>query len=149
MKFTSTNFDVSVFVFNDKKIYIVVYVNDLLIMKFDLNFINSLKRKLTNRFKIIDLNFVQHYLSVEIVREKNSILFRQTTYLTKILKRFRMQNCFVLNSFIKLNFDKILKITKKINKLTSKLFININRLLIVLCLRSQKLDLIYYMRFYY
>ena len=44
LKFISTNFDINVFVFNDKKIYIVVYMNDLLIIKLNLNFINNLKK---------------------------------------------------------------------------------------------------------
>ena len=113
LNFESIVFDVNVFVFKNKKIYIVVYVNDLLIMNFNMNFINTLKKKLNDRFNMIDLNFVEFYLNIEIVREKNSILFRQNAYLKKILKRFNMKNCVVVNFSMKLKLDKILEITKK------------------------------------
>ena len=62
---------------------------------------------------MIDLKLIQHYLNIEIVRERNSLFLRQIVYLTKILKRFDMQNCSILNSFMKSRLDKILKFTKK------------------------------------
>ena len=112
LSFESIVFDANVFVFKNKKIYIVVYVNDLLIMNFNMNFINTLKKKLSDRFNMIDLNFAEFYLNIEIVREENSILFRQNIYLKKILKRFDMKNCFVVNFSMKSKLDKILEITK-------------------------------------
>ena len=93
MKFESTNFDANVFVSKNKKIYIVVYVNDLLIVEDNMNFINSVKKKLKNRFKMIDLESTQFYLDIEIVRKNDSILLRQITYLTKMLERFNMIDC--------------------------------------------------------
>ena len=88
MSFELINFDNSMFVNKNKKIYIVVYMNDLLIVDEDMNYINEIKSKLSGRFKMHDLKSVQHYLSIEIVRDGDSILFRQTSYLKKMLERF-------------------------------------------------------------
>ena len=76
LRFKLINSDNSVFVSKNKKIYIVVYVNDLLIIDENMNYINEMKNKLNNRFKMHDLRSIQHYLSIEIVRDDNSILFR-------------------------------------------------------------------------
>ena len=92
--FEPTESDHSVFVSKDKKTYIAVYVDDLLIVSGDMTYINEVKAKLTERFKMTDLGPAQQYLGIEIIREeKGSILLRQTTYLKKVLERFGMQNC--------------------------------------------------------
>ena len=101
LNFKFINSDNSVFVSKNKKIYIVVYVNDLLIVDEDMNYINEIKSKLSNRFKMHDLRSAQHYLSIEIVYDDNFILFRQINYLKKMLERFEMKNCKVVNSSMK------------------------------------------------
>ena len=101
LNFKLINSDNNVFVSKDKKIYIVVYVNDLLIVDEDMNYINEIKSKLSGRFKMYDLKSVQHYLNIEIVRDDNSILFRQINYLKKMLKRFETKNCKSINSSMK------------------------------------------------
>ena len=101
------------FVFKNKKIYIIVYVNDLLILSFDFDLINEIKKKFSNRFNITNLNSTKLYLKVEIVQEENSLLFRQNAYLKKVLKKFGIKECSISNFFIMLELDKILKSTKK------------------------------------
>ena len=93
--------------------YIIVYVNNLLILNFDLNFISEIKKKFNNRFNITNLNSIKLYLKVEIIRKKNLLLFRQSAYLKKVLKKFDMKKCSISNFFIMLELDKILKSTKK------------------------------------
>ena len=101
LRFELIEFDHFVFVSKNKKTYIVVYVDDLLIVSDDMIYINEIKAKLTERFKMIDLESAQQYLSIEIIREeKKSILLRQITYLKKILKRFDMQNCKIVSIFM-------------------------------------------------
>ena len=91
------------FVNKNKKIYIVVYVNDLLIVNENINYINEIKSKLNDRFKMHDLRSAQHYLNIEIVCDDNIILFYQIIYLKKMLKRFRMKNCKSVN--LSMKFD--------------------------------------------
>ena len=108
LNFELINSDNSVFVSKDKKIYIVMYVNDLLIVDENMNYINEIKSKLSGRFKMHDLRSVQHYLSIEIVRDGDIILFRQINYLKKMLERFRMKNCKFVDSSMKLDLTAIM-----------------------------------------
>ena len=101
LNFKFINFDNSVFVNKNKKTYIIVYVNDLLIVNENINYINEIKSKLSDRFKMHDLKSVQHYLNIEIVRDDDFILFRQINYLKKMLKRFEMKNCKIVDSSMK------------------------------------------------
>ena len=66
----------NVFISKNDKIYVIVYVDDLLIINDNMNFIDFIKRKFDKKFKMIDLNFAQHYLDIEIVRNDDSILLR-------------------------------------------------------------------------
>ena len=108
LSFEFINSDNSVFVSKDKKTYIVVYVNDFLIVNENMNYINEIKNKLSDRFKMHDLRSIQYYLSIEIVRDGDSILFRQINYLKKILERFEMKNCKSVNSSMKLNLTAVM-----------------------------------------
>ena len=69
-----TNYNV--FISKNKKIYVIIYVDDLLIINDNINFIDFIKKKFDKKFKIIDLNFTQYYFDIEIVRNDDSILFR-------------------------------------------------------------------------
>ena len=93
LSFESIEFDHSVFVSKNKKIFIAVYVDDLLIISVDMAYINVIKIKLRERFQMIDLESAQHYLDIEIIRTDDFITLRQTTYLRKVLERFGMNKC--------------------------------------------------------
>ena len=53
-----------------------MYINNYLIVDKNINYINEIKNKLSNRFKMHDLKSIQYYLSIEIVYNDNNILFR-------------------------------------------------------------------------
>ena len=111
--FDIIEFDHNVFVSKHKKYYIVVYVNDLLIFEVDIKYINIIKIRLNQRFEMIDFDFAQHYLKIEMIKEEDFIFLRQTTYLKKILKRFEMNKCFSVNLSIKSKFANVLIFIKK------------------------------------
>ena len=113
LDFNTTESDHSVFVSKDKKYYIAVYVNDLLLFDLDIKYINHIKARLNQRFEMTDLDPAQHYLSIEVVREDDSILLRQTTYLKKILERFDMDKCSSVSSPMKPGLANVLVPTKK------------------------------------
>ena len=108
LNFKFINSDNNVFVNKNKKIYIVVYVNDLLIVNKNINYINEIKSKLSDRFKMHDLKSTQHYLSIKIVRDDDNILFRQINYLKKMLKRFEMKNCKFVDLLMKFDLTTIM-----------------------------------------
>ena len=103
----------NVFISKNEKIYVIVYVDDLLIINDNMNFIDFIKREFDKRFKMIDLNFVQHYLDIEIVRNDDSILLRQIIYFRKFFERFDMNKCKIVESFINSNFANTIISTKK------------------------------------
>ena len=113
LDFDIIEFDHNVFVSKNKKYYIVVYVNDLLLFDFDIKYINFIEIRLNQRFEMIDLDFAQHYLNIEIIKEDDFILLRQTTYLKKILKRFDMNKCFSVSSSMKFELVNVLISIKK------------------------------------
>ena len=103
----------SVFISKNDKIYVIVYVDDLLIINDFMNFIDFMKQKLDRRFKMIDLDFAQHYLDIEIVRNDDSILFRQIIYLRKVLKRFDMNKCKIVDFLMNSNLTNVMMFAKK------------------------------------
>ena len=81
------------FVSNDKKQYIAIYVDDLLLFGADIPRLEFIQKQLSDRFKMTDLGDVSHYLGMEVdVDVGKSITIRQTTYL-KVLERFGMTDC--------------------------------------------------------
>ena len=91
--FTKTDADHSVFVSYDKSTFISVYVDDLLIIGEDLNIINSLKNKLSERFCMTDLGSVFHYLGMSVTQTGNSMSLDQKSYLKKVFLRFGIDTC--------------------------------------------------------
>lgn len=62
--------DKSLFVSEDKKMFIVIYVDDLLIIEADMSHINKIKTEFKSTFKMTDLNLTLHYLNMKIRRDK-------------------------------------------------------------------------------
>ena len=73
--------DVSIFVSENRKNYICVYVNDILFIDFDDEYLKLLKKRLFKRFKMIDLKLISHYLKMSITRSNDRIMLNQTIYL--------------------------------------------------------------------
>ena len=113
LDFDIIEFDYNVFVSKNKKYYIAVYVNDLFLFDFDIKYINFIKIRLNKRFEMIDFDFAQHYLNIEMIKKNDFIFLRQTTYLKKILKRFDMNKCLSVNSLMKFEFVNVLIFIKK------------------------------------
>ena len=68
---------------------------------------------MSQRFQMINLKSTQHYLRIKVIRNDDSILLRQRTYLTKILKRFNMNKCKIVESLMKSNLATVMIFTKK------------------------------------
>ncbi len=78
----------------DKQLYIAVYVDDLLIFGTDIARLEDVQQKLRDRFKMTDLGDISHNLEMQVdhvVGER--ITLCQSTYLKKVLDRFKMTEC--------------------------------------------------------
>ena len=95
LNFRCVNTDHDLFVFNDKFIYIAIYVNNILFFS-ALNNLRVLEvmQKLWDHFQITDLDEVSHYLDIKIDNNiKNKIItLHQSTYLKKVIERYNIKN---------------------------------------------------------
>src|SRR6266702_7649104 len=62
--------------------------------------IKALKKSLTRRFEIEDLGFTEYFVGVRITRNRKEgiITLCQDAYISKILKRYGMENCHPVNT---------------------------------------------------
>ena len=72
--------------------FLVLYVDDILLIGNDIEFLNSIKGYLNNSFSMKDLGEASYILGIKIYRDRSRRLIglSQSTYLDKILKKFRM-----------------------------------------------------------
>ncbi len=94
LRFLRLELDHGIFISKDKQFFIDVYVNDLLLFDADISRLEDIQQKLRNRFKMTDMGDISQYLGMEVdyvLGEK--ITPCQSTYLKKMLDRFKMTGC--------------------------------------------------------
>ena len=86
----------SVFINKKTELIVPVYVDDLLIIESrESKQIAFLKRALSQRFKMTDLDSCHHYLDMKVTRDRDNhtLSISQSFYVQKVLNRFEMKNC--------------------------------------------------------
>lgn len=80
---------------NENEIYVVIYVDDLLICGRRLDTIMKLKQQLTTMFEMTDCGDVTHFLGMRVDYDKKqgSLRLTQEANIEKLLVRFDMANC--------------------------------------------------------
>ena len=75
-------------------IYLVLYVDDMLLVGNDKEIIHDLKTQLSSKFDMKDLGAANYILGMEIKRDraKRKLWLNQRKYVETILQRFNMQN---------------------------------------------------------
>ncbi|KAM1415115.1 hypothetical protein ACFX2I_006811 [Malus domestica] len=78
-----------------KVVFLVLYVDDILIASSDLTLLQSTKEMLANSFDMKDLGEAKFALGIEIIRDrsKKALGLSQRLYADRITKRFNMENC--------------------------------------------------------
>jgi hypothetical protein len=76
-------------------IIITAYVDDLLLFGKHMSLINTVKSQLKKRFEMKDIGPACYFLGMQIVRDRklHTIKLSQSSYLTKALEHFAMQDC--------------------------------------------------------
>lgn len=78
----------------NEKFYVLLYVDDLMIICEDRKKMEQLKKSLKNKFQITDLGQSNNkYLGINITRKGKTIELDQVQYLESILKKYKMQDC--------------------------------------------------------
>lgn len=80
---------------NDNYIYLLLYVDDIILSGPDLTIINECKKQLMKHFEIKDKGELRNFLGLEIKydKEKGILNVSQEKYIAGILKRFNFENC--------------------------------------------------------
>ena len=80
---------------NEKYIFLILYVDDILLASSDVNILLETKKFLSSKFDMKDLDEASFILRIEIYRdrEKGVLGLSQKAYLEKVLKKYNMQNC--------------------------------------------------------
>ena len=75
-------------------VFLILYVDDILLIGNDVNFLDTIKESLKKSFAMKDLGKAAYILGIKIYRDRSKrlIALSQSTYIDKVLKRFRMEN---------------------------------------------------------
>ena len=78
-----------------KFIFLILYVDDILLASSDLGLLHETKRMLSNNFDMKDLGEASFVLGIEIHRNRSCRLLglSQRAYVDRVLERFNMQLC--------------------------------------------------------
>ena len=81
-------------IIKDKVVFIILYVDDILLIGNNKGTLTEVKEWLANQFQMKDLGEASYVLGIQIIRDrsKKSLALSQATYIDKIIKRFAMQN---------------------------------------------------------
>ena len=74
-------------------LYIVIYVDDLLILSFKEEHLISFKKNISERFQMTDLGIAKKCLGIRINQSKKCITLNQKLYVKEVLKKFIGQEC--------------------------------------------------------
>jgi hypothetical protein len=74
--------------------FLVLYVDDILLIGNDVQMLNSVKEYLNNNFSMKDMGEATYVLGIKIYRDRSRhlLVLSQSTYLDKVLKRFEMED---------------------------------------------------------
>eukprot|EP00253_Pinus_taeda_P018650 PITA_18650 len=77
----------------DDILFMVVYVDDLIITGRSAHLIHGIKQDLCNTFDMTELGHLHYCLGVEVWQTENNIFLSQSKYAKNLADRFRMQDC--------------------------------------------------------
>lgn len=89
------------------KLYLLIFVDDLVLTGSDSKQIDDLKSEMNKNFKMKDLGPVSYYLGISISQNTSEgiLTLDQSNYLENVLKRFNMFDCKVISTPMDNKFD--------------------------------------------
>ncbi|KAL9411808.1 hypothetical protein AB3S75_045417 [Citrus x aurantiifolia] len=92
--FQNSHADTSLFVFHNggHTMYLLVYVDDLILTGDNTTTVNHFIAILAQRFSIKDLGFLTYFLGVEVVPNNHGLLLSQRRYIMDLLTQTKMQD---------------------------------------------------------
>lgn len=88
--------------------YLIVYVDDILIAGDNPEFISRVQSVLSETLNVTDLGEVNYYLGVQVERDYEGLFYiNQSTYIKKVLRLFKLQDCKVSSIPLDVGYEKI------------------------------------------
>jgi hypothetical protein len=111
---SDADFNVYVVQVGDVKFFMVVYINDLILICNNKDKLLQVKEELSQKFEMKNLGNLHFFLGMEVERdlERRLLYIDQIGYLKEILKLFCMEDC----KTIEVPFDPKTKLKKNMNK---------------------------------
>jgi hypothetical protein len=93
--FTSSKADTSLFYFNkdDITMFVLVYVDDIIVASSSSRATEGLLRKLNKEFALKDLGALHYFLGMEVHKVTNGVILSQDKYASDLLHRVGMKDC--------------------------------------------------------
>jgi len=78
-----------------KFIFLILYVDDILLATNDIGLLSEIKKFLSNNFEMKDMDETYYVIGIEIFRDRSQGLLglSQKAYINKVLERFRIDKC--------------------------------------------------------
>ena len=98
LKFQKSSYDCCVYfrkTHGEEVIYLVLYVDDMLLACKNMKLIDLLKQQLRDKFDMKDFGPTKRILGVEMVKNRTTrtLFMSQEKYVKKVLEKFGMLNC--------------------------------------------------------
>jgi hypothetical protein len=79
----------------EKILYLILYVDDLLMASGDKGMMERLKTALMGRFKMTDMGELKHFMAIQMVRNRSNrtIWLSQHRYIAQTIKNFGLEDC--------------------------------------------------------
>jgi len=84
-------------------VYLVVYVDDILMIGNNDSYIASINKELSKIFEMTDLGYVHYYLGIEVTQHPKSIFLSQKKYIGDLLDNVGMTECNPLTTLMEQN----------------------------------------------
>ncbi|KAJ0970933.1 hypothetical protein J5N97_018892 [Dioscorea zingiberensis] len=93
--FIPSRADTSLFIYNHDgvTVYMLVYVDDIIITGSSDQAVNQLLQKLQAEFAIKDLGELHYFLGIEVKKTSTGIVLTQSKYTSELLKKMNMEKC--------------------------------------------------------
>lgn len=106
----------------NKRVYLIIYVDDLLIAATHISELKEVQSKLINRFEMRDTGNLENFLGInfEWDKENGIVKVNQRKYILTLLNRYNMKECKTVSTPIECNLklsksEDMSKVTKKLN----------------------------------
>ena len=78
-----------------KFIFLILYVDDILLVSSDIGLLHETKKFLSKNFEMKDLGNASFVLGIQILRDRSQCILwlSQKSYIEKVLNRFGMKDC--------------------------------------------------------